>query len=144
MCIVPEWLLIEASCSDLSALVEEVDTEKLALAAGLVPCLDIRLHADTSFDCPFVCVGRKRFDGVYGTVAMGCTGRCGGARWEGLLYLGLGIFSLDTVESSSTNCSRLGAGIRLLIERGGFTKFVVDREARDDFNVEDDQNTGQG
>jgi hypothetical protein len=74
-------LVVEPRCADLAGFIEEVDGEKTALAALIMPLLDIRFisHADLNgpssisyvywYGRLLVLVGREAFDGVDGDVA---------------------------------------------------------------------------
>lgn len=57
-------LLREACGLNLSAIVEEIDREELALALGILPGLDVGLVDDTGADSPLVLVWREAFDGI--------------------------------------------------------------------------------
>lgn len=58
--------VIEAGSFDLTAVIEKVDGEELALTALVGPVTDVGLGGNAGFDSPAVLVGREAFDRVDG------------------------------------------------------------------------------
>ncbi|KAI6748960.1 hypothetical protein HG531_007907 [Fusarium graminearum] len=57
-------LVVETGGLDLTALIEQIDTEKFTLSSGLVPCLDVGFSGDSGLDSPLVCERRQTLDRV--------------------------------------------------------------------------------
>ena len=99
-------LVVETRGFDLSAFIKKIDTEKLAFAVLVVPCLDGQFIRAARLDSPFVCVWRQCFYRI--NVRVGTEARSIGPGGKRLLLLLL-VFGLcfTAIEAIARNCCRL-------------------------------------
>lgn len=136
-------LVVETCCTNLTTVVEQIDTEQLSFSVLVMPRLDVGLAGATGLDGPLVGVRRDGFNGVDG-----CVCRCGGTRR--LSSIGLlcwGTWDLGAVKAIAGDRGRLGLlflfGSRFqglwLSDLLRLTQFFQNLKVQDDQDSKNDQ-----